>query len=46
MIAAPVDQGASWGGEAAGIIAAVVFLVFATWIVIQRIRHGRGHDDD
>jgi hypothetical protein len=46
VIAAPVDQSASWGGEAAGIIAAVLFLAFATWIVVQRIRHGRGHDDD
>jgi hypothetical protein len=41
-----VDQGASWAGPTVAIIASVVFVVFAMWIVIQRVRHGRGGDDD
>jgi hypothetical protein len=41
-----VDQGASWAGPTVAIIAAAVFVVFAAWIVIQRIRHGKGDGDD
>jgi hypothetical protein len=41
-----VDPHPAWGGVVVAIIAAVLFLVFATWIVIQRVRHGRGGGDD
>jgi hypothetical protein len=51
MIALPaktvlVDPHPAWGGVAVGIAATVGFVVFATWIIIQRIRHGRGGSDD
>jgi hypothetical protein len=41
-----VDPHPAWGGLAVGIAAMTVFIVFATWIIIQRVRHGRGRDDD
>jgi hypothetical protein len=41
-----VDPHPAWGGLIAAIIAIAVFVVFATWIVIQRIRHGREGGDD
>jgi hypothetical protein len=41
-----VDQSASWAGPAVAIIAAVLFVGFAAWIVVQRVRHGRSGDDD
>jgi hypothetical protein len=41
-----VDPHPFWGGLAVAIIASVVFVVFAVWIVVQRLRHGRGGDDD
>jgi hypothetical protein len=41
-----VDPHPAWGGLAVAIGALVLFLVFAAWIVIQRIRHGKGGGDD
>jgi hypothetical protein len=41
-----VDPKPAWGGLVVAIIASVLFVIFATWIVIQRIRHGRGGGDD
>jgi hypothetical protein len=41
-----VDPHPAWGGLAVAIIALVLFVVFATWIVLQRIRQGRGGDND
>jgi hypothetical protein len=41
-----VDPHPFWGGWVVGLIALAVFLAFATWIVVQRVRHGRGGDDD
>jgi hypothetical protein len=41
-----VDPHPAWGGLAVGIGALTLFIVFATWIVIQRIRHGKGGGDD
>ena len=41
-----VDPHPAWGSVAVGIAAAVIFAAFATWIVIQRIRHGKGSDDE
>jgi hypothetical protein len=41
-----VDPHPFWGGPAIALIAAVLFLGFAAWIVVQRVRHGRGGDDD
>jgi hypothetical protein len=41
-----VDPHPAWGGLAVGLAAIAVFVVFATWIVIQRVRHGRERDDD
>jgi flagellar biogenesis protein FliO len=36
----------AWGGMTAGIVAVVAFVVFSTWIVVQRVRSGRRHRDD
>ena len=41
-----VDPHPFWGGFVVGIIASVIFVVFAAWIVVQRVRHGRDGDDD
>jgi hypothetical protein len=41
-----VDPHPFWGGWVVAIIASVIFIGFATWIVLQRVRHGRGGDDD
>lgn len=40
-----IDPHPAWGSLGVGIAAAVIFVVFATWIVIQRIKHGRNEDD-
>ncbi|HWB65307.1 MAG TPA: hypothetical protein VG708_00580 [Mycobacteriales bacterium] len=31
----------SWGGLTVGLVAAAIFVVFAVWIVVQRVRHGK-----
>jgi hypothetical protein len=41
-----VDPKPAWGGLIVAVIAAVLFVIFATWIVVQRIRHGRDGGDD
>jgi hypothetical protein len=41
-----VDPHPFWGGFVVALIALGVFLVFAGWIVVQRVRHGRDGDDD
>jgi hypothetical protein len=41
-----VDPHPFWGSLGVGIAAAAVFVLFAAWIVVQRVRHGRERDDD
>jgi flagellar biogenesis protein FliO len=41
-----VDPHPAWGGIVVGIIAIVIFVVFAAWIIVQRIKHGREGGDD
>jgi hypothetical protein len=41
-----VDPHPFWGGVVVAIIAAVIFVAFSAWIIMQRVRHGRGGDDD
>ena len=41
-----IDPHPAWGSLGVGIAAASVFLIFAIWIVIQRVRHGREGDDE
>jgi hypothetical protein len=41
-----VDPHPFWGGFVVAIIAAVIFVGFATWIVVQRVKQGRARDDD
>jgi hypothetical protein len=41
-----VDPHPAWGGIVVGIGAAVIFVIFATWIVIQRMKHGRDDTDE
>ena len=41
-----VDPHPAWGGFGVAIAAMVVFLGFAAWIVIQRIRHGKDGGDE
>ena len=41
-----IDPHPAWGGIGVGIAALVVFLIFATWIVVQRVRHGKEGDDE
>ena len=40
-----IDPHPAWGSIGVGIAAMVIFLVFATWIVVQRVRHGKEGDD-
>jgi flagellar biogenesis protein FliO len=37
--------GQTWGGETVALVAAVGFVGFAVWIVVQRLRHGRADAD-
>lgn len=39
-------RGSSWGGELVGLIAAAVFVLFSSWIFLQRRRHDNRKDDD
>ncbi len=39
-----VDPHPAWGGIAVGIAAAVLFLLFAAWILVQRLKHGKDGD--
>jgi hypothetical protein len=41
-----IDPHPAWGSLGVGIAAAVLFLIFAGWIVLQRVRHGKDGDDD
>jgi hypothetical protein len=41
-----VDPHPFWGGVVVAIIAAVIFVAFSAWIIMQRVRNGRGGDDD
>jgi hypothetical protein len=41
-----VDPHPAWGGVVVGLLALTAFVVFATWIVVQRVRHGRGGGND
>jgi hypothetical protein len=41
-----VDPHPFWGGWVVAIIASLIFLGFAGWIVVQRVKHGRSGDDD
>jgi hypothetical protein len=41
-----IDPHPAWGSIEVGIAATVIFLAFATWIVIQRIKHGKEGGDD
>jgi hypothetical protein len=40
------DGSPAWGGAIAGMVAIAVFLVFSTWVVVQRVRHGKDGDDE
>jgi hypothetical protein len=41
-----VDPHPFWGGWVVAIIASVVFVGFAAWIVVQRVRQGHGDGDE
>jgi hypothetical protein len=41
-----VDPHPFWGGWVVAIVASAIFIGFAAWIVVQRVRHGRDGDDD
>jgi hypothetical protein len=41
-----VDPHPAWGSLGVAIAAGVIFAIFAIWIVIQRVRHGRDGDDE
>jgi hypothetical protein len=40
------DPHPAWGGIVVGISAAVIFVIFAGWIVVQRLKHGRDDTDE
>ena len=43
----PLAEGSpAWGGAIAGVVAIVVFLVFSTWVVVHRVRHGKDTNDE
>jgi hypothetical protein len=41
-----VDPHPFWGGWVVAVIASVIFLAFAGWIVVQRVREGKSGKDD
>jgi hypothetical protein len=41
-----VDPKPFWGGWVVGLIAAAVFVGFATWIVVQRVKQDRRNGRD
>jgi hypothetical protein len=41
-----VDPHPFWGGFVVAIIASVIFVGFAAWIIVQRVRNGRGDEDE
>ena len=41
-----VDPHPAWGSLGVGIAAAVVFVAFSAWIIVQRVRHGKDGDDE
>ena len=41
-----VDPHPFWGGWVVGLIAAVVFVSFAVWIVMQRMKQGKKENVD
>jgi fumarate reductase subunit D len=41
-----VDPHPAWGGIVVGIAALVLFVIFATWIVVHRLKHGRDDTDE
>jgi hypothetical protein len=41
-----VDPHPFWGGFVVAIIASVIFVGFAAWIIVQRVRNGRDDDDE
>ena len=36
----------AWTGAVAGIVAIALFVAFSTWVVVQRVRHGKDRADD
>ena len=38
-------RGSGWGGAVVGLVAAGIFLVFSSWIVLQRVRANRKDHD-
>ena len=44
-VVAAKSEGISTTGETLGLIALGIFLVFAIWIIVQRMRHGRRPHD-
>ena len=38
-------RGESWGGPVVALVAAGLFVVFSSWIVLQRLRNHRKDDD-
>ena len=38
-------RGESWGGPLVGLIAAIVFVAFSSWIVLQRLKTNRKDHD-
>jgi hypothetical protein len=41
-----IDPHPAWGSLGVAIAAGVIFLLFSAWIVVQRVRHGKGEDDE
>jgi hypothetical protein len=47
LIAADLaSRGESWGGPVIALVAVAVFVLFSSWIVLQRVRTHRKDDDD
>jgi hypothetical protein len=36
----------AWTGAIAGVVAIIAFVLFSTWVVVQRVRHGKDSGDE
>jgi len=41
-----MNESPAWAGALAGLIALIAFVAFSTWVIVQRVRHGKDSTDE